>query len=681
MAKAKNIQQITLTAVCVAVLAACGGGGGSSGSPNTSSTDTGAYVEEAKAANKVRLQIEAIGAADTLEVGDVAAVQAAVDAYNALSPLEKRLVPAPSLKALEDMAAAINTNAQTAADISAQLLKLPAAADVDTDAEEAQVNNARNAYDKLTDAQKTWVSPAALQHLVAIESDIRTNIASAEAFADAVAALPANDQLTKTAAKQVEMVDVAYKKLSSAQKSRVAAAALDVLANKQAAVAANEKAAADVQKKVAALPKGADIDTDAEVQALNAAMNAYNSMNDAQKSWVDAATVANLQAISTGAIFDSEATRMAARKPETPLHTSFISSNTAQQHNPHMQLRLVDGQPALLDTQIGLIRSLVISPNAPVIVDGAVLSSDNEVGYLTPYSATTKASSAGTTQENIQSLTGAPRGVYSNVKTSLDKEIKENFDALEAAKKVLQDPESDAKARLAAQETVEKLQPIYDQDMERREVMEAQVNTILKDLAYIKKDKNGLMFDKAFDGVYIIQFENGTQVVIHDSAAAGWTYQTFAHYIDQSNGVLRGYQSLGDETTVAQMPVSGTAVYKGITTAYLNNQQVTAHVNAVADFAKKGVRFTTSDSQIHTLSGNVRTSTAADRLNMSGTASWAAGENAFKGNVATADKALSGTFNGKFYGGASVAEIGGTYGLKNADNSQQLIGGYGAKRQ
>ena len=50
-----------------------------------------------------------------------------------------------------------------------------------------------------------------------------------------------------------------------------------------------------------------------------------------------------------------------------------------------MQLRLVDGQPALLDTQIGLIRSLVISPNAPVVVDGAVLSSNNPVGYLTPY--------------------------------------------------------------------------------------------------------------------------------------------------------------------------------------------------------------------------------------------------------------------------------------------------------
>ena len=51
MAKAKNIQKIALTAVCMAVLAACGGGGGS-GAPNTSSTDTNAYAEEAAAANK-----------------------------------------------------------------------------------------------------------------------------------------------------------------------------------------------------------------------------------------------------------------------------------------------------------------------------------------------------------------------------------------------------------------------------------------------------------------------------------------------------------------------------------------------------------------------------------------------------------------------------------------------------
>ena len=113
-----------------------GGGGGSSGSPNTSSTDTGAYVEEAKAANKVRLQIEAIGAADTLEVGDVAAVQRAEDAFNNLNDLEKNLVPLASRNALKAMVTTINTNAQTAENIAEQFSKLPATAD--TEAEKAQ---------------------------------------------------------------------------------------------------------------------------------------------------------------------------------------------------------------------------------------------------------------------------------------------------------------------------------------------------------------------------------------------------------------------------------------------------------------------------------------------------------------------------------------------------------------
>ncbi len=37
--------------------------------------------------------------------------------------------------------------------------------------------------------------------------------------------------------------------------------------------------------------------------------------------------------------------------------------------------------------------------------------------------------------------------------------------------------------------------------LERREVMEAQVNTIWKDSGLHQKRQNGLMFDKAFDGV------------------------------------------------------------------------------------------------------------------------------------------------------------------------------------
>ncbi|MDO5639378.1 MAG: transferrin-binding protein-like solute binding protein [Neisseria sp.] len=560
MSASKNsVKHIALTVICAAVLAACGGGGGSGG--NSLDTD---LVGNATAARQVMNQIEALDAAADLEADDTAAVAAATQAYNALSSDQKALVSVANRTKLEEALEAVKANAAAAAAVTAAVNALPAAADIDTAAEEAQVAAAQNAYDALSDNQKTWVSSATESKLAAVSGGVMAD----------------NDSLTPL----------------------------------------------------------------------------------------------NLP---------------------TPLHTSFISSTTAQQHNPHMQLRVVDGQPALVDTQIGLIRSLVLNKNDQVVIDGAVLtnaaspgasgSGATEVQYLSPNSAITKASSAGTTQEDISAMVGEKRGVYSNVKTSLDEDIVATFNALEEARKVVADPESDLEQINEAKAEIAKLEPIYNTDMARRVRMEGQVNTVLDNLAYIKKDKNGLMFDKAFDGVYVIQFENGTQVVMHDPAAAGWTYQTFAHYTDPVNGILHGYQSLGDETTVAQMPASGTATYKGITTAYLDSKtatrQVTANVEAVADFAKKGVRFATSGSQIHTLNNNVRTSVAAANLDMKGTASWRAGENAFKGDVATADKAMSGTFNGKFYGGASVAEIGGTYGLKNQANTEQLIGGYGAKRQ
>ena len=69
---------------------------------------------------------------------------------------------------------------------------------------------------------------------------------------------------------------------------------------------------------------------------------------------------------------------------------------------------------------------------------------------------------------------------------------------------------------------------------------------------------------------------------------------------------------------------------------------------------------------------------AAAGYNISGTAKWS-NSNQFTGTATTAN-GMSGDLNGKFYG-AGAAEIGGAYGLKNAANTEQLIGGYGAKRQ
>ena len=240
-------------------------------------------------------------------------------------------------------------------------------------------------------------------------------------------------------------------------------------------------------------------------------------------------------------------------------------------------------------------------------------------------------------------------------------------------------------ARDAAEKAKNTAAKAYDDARQVRQDLTELAENYANQLAYIAKDKNGTVFDKRFDGICIIRFGNGTQIVMHDPAAAGWTYQTFAHYIDPKSGVIHGYQSLGDETKFTALPASGTATYNGLTTAYVvkNNdqsRQLTADVKAIVDFGLKGVRFETTNSQFHSLDANGRRVTVkgAD-YDMKGTAKWENG-NLFLGKVEATAAGLKGNLSGKFFG-PSAAEIGGTYGLKKEDGSEHMIGGYGAKRQ
>lgn len=314
-----------------------------------------------------------------------------------------------------------------------------------------------------------------------------------------------------------------------------------------------------------------------------------------------------------------------------PLHTHFISSKGAQQSNPNVQIRK-DAAGKMFQTdnqdrnQNGLISSIDFNSNDEVKMDGVVLLNKTPEGSATqptwasPSSLITKVYSKGNTQTDV----------------------------------------SEQKGELA--EMNEKAS---------------------KNLAYFRLDQDGLVFDKQFDGVYIINFGDGTQIVLHDPSAAGWTYQTFAHYTDPKGHVYQGYQSLGDETVFTTLPAKGTATYKGISTAYVvtgkNNRQLTSNIMAIVDFGLKGVRFETSNSHFHTLENGKRVSKADKNYDFKGTASWKDG-NLFSGKVSTVDDKLSGNLNGKFYG-PNAAEIGGTYGLKNKDATEHLIGGYGAKRQ
>lgn len=455
----------------------------------------------------------------------------------------------------------------------------------------------------------------------------------------------------------------------------------------------NARAARNVMNQIEQLDAPGEI-TAEDKQAVEAALAGFRKLSPAERSLVSKELLEKLNAVvqaleaagnvgvppSADGNLGEAITDNKSLEPlnlPTPLHTSFIKSDTAQQNNPHMQLRPVDGKSTLVDTQAGLISSLVMKENDKTTLDGIVLFVDEKVQFRTPEYAISKVSSKGSNIEDISDLTGDNR-VYSGTKTSLDKQIKENFNKLEEARKTLEDPKATEKAKREAQFVIDN----YEVDIKRREVFSNDVTQAVEYLAYFKKDKNGLVFDRKFDGVYIIQFEDKTRVVLHDPAAAGWTYQTFAYYLDPKNNITHAYQSLGDETPIASIPKAGTATYRGLTTAYLResgkvDRQLTADVTAVADFAKKALRFETSNSQFHALDKGVRVSSKADEYDMKGSAVWTGNSNNFKGEVNTANKAMTGTLNGKFYG-ANVAEIGGTYGLSGKD--KQLIGGYGAKR-
>ncbi len=314
-----------------------------------------------------------------------------------------------------------------------------------------------------------------------------------------------------------------------------------------------------------------------------------------------------------------------------------------------------------------------------------------------------------TTGDSVEELENANKAV-SAAQNELDKQIsaltkklnEEDLAKFEEAKSVWENEEkalqsanqnatlakatraSSKNAKDAAEKAKDAAAEIYDSTRQIRQDLTRLAENHANQLAYLGKDQDGTVFDKQFDGIYVIRFVDGTQIVMHDPAAAGWTYQTFAHYIDPKSGVIYGYQSLGDETKFTALPASGTATYNGLTTAYVvkndQSRQLTANVKAIVDFGLKGVRFETANSQFHSLDANGRRVTVKGTdYDMKGTAKWENG-NLFLGKVEAAAAGLKGNLSGKFFG-ASAAEIGGTYGLQKEDGSEHLIGGYGAKRQ
>ena len=164
-----------------------------------------------------------------------------------------------------------------------------------------------------------------------------------------------------------------------------------------------------------------------------------------------------------------------------------------------------------------------------------------------------------------------------------------------------------------------------------------------------------------------------------NSTGLGFNYQSFGVWnIPRDQFQLGGFSawSNGQPTPASAVPGSGSARFTGnligIYGAPSSSGGSTARANVVLDanFSSRSLGFASSNT---TLNGS-----AASRLDLNGTLTYAPGSSSFAGTLRSADGTLSGAASGAFYG-PGAEEAGGKFSLKSG-GAAQFTGAYGAKR-
>ncbi len=205
----------------------------------------------------------------TVTVNDKEQIEAARNAYEALSDDEKAKIDTDTLSKLADAETALAAAEKAAADqaaadpVIAQINALPA--DVTLN-DKAAVDAARKAFTDLTKDQQNFVTPDTIDKLIAAEIAI-SNLEAAQDVTDMINALPAVIILEDKA--DVEAARAAYNDLTDDQKALVDEEVLDKLADAEKVIVDREGAKA-VEDMINALPDAKDI-TLADKDAVNAA--------------------------------------------------------------------------------------------------------------------------------------------------------------------------------------------------------------------------------------------------------------------------------------------------------------------------------------------------------------------------------------------------------------------------
>lgn len=161
-----------------------------------------------------------------------------------------------------------------------------------------------------------------------------------------------------------------------------------------------------------------------------------------------------------------------------------------------------------------------------------------------------------------------------------------------------------------------------------------------------------------------------------DSSGSGMQYHSFGvwnEHVGFRGGIMAW--SHGEITPASAVPKSGQARFTGqVVGLYVSpagtGSSARADLTVDANFSSRTLGFASTNT---TLQG-----AASPQLNLSGTLSYAPGQNNFAGTLRNASGTLTGGAKGQFYG-PKAQELGGAF-VVSGNGSETFAGAYGAKR-
>ncbi|MBR1431385.1 MAG: hypothetical protein IJ585_09195, partial [Ruminococcus sp.] len=293
-----------------------------------------ATLKDKLAADLAALAIAKLPAADNVTAADKDAIEAAREAYDALTSTQKSSVGEAAKAKLEAAEAkiqdAVDTEAANA--VIDKINALPASTAV-TANDKADIEAARAAYDALTDNQKAKIDTDTLKKLTDAEAAIQDaeDKAAADAVKEMIDALPGADDVTVSDKAAIEAARAAYNALTDNQKAKVSADTLKKLTDAEDALALAESED-KLDKTISSATAYYDSIKNRYPAIAGTLKNAIDAAQavlddeDAEKADIDAAVTALNTAVSTA----RTAVSYAGGGSSTPSYVpSYSPSNTS----------------------------------------------------------------------------------------------------------------------------------------------------------------------------------------------------------------------------------------------------------------------------------------------------------------------------------------------------------------